>query len=498
MDQFISRERAQSDLLDCAAFLAERIKSADGHAEAMNSVLPRYLAKGDVDLAAELANAVDDPYSRDRLLIQVAERCAEIDDVDYAIQLADAIEEDGLRSQALERIALANANAGRVEKAAEIAESIPHPDFVYGGIAVYLASSGNKAAAEAAIADIEFPTARVNAYQQIAHAEIDSDKMADAANSLDAAFTFAGEIEHDEERLRAMCDIGNMYIHAERNDKAIETFAAARGFAEQLDNIHRDYFLVNCALGFLIAGSEDLSESTLDLVMDKSQMASALLGIARQEWKSGAKDDAIDTLDEAYQILKSQRDIETRDSKARNALMASIAVQFAGMGKAERAMEIAQENEDIGEQFGALTQIAQVLTLKGEDELARQALNCISEDANRLFALVGMSDAKKELNETDDAVALLDEAAELSETVPQVASRSATLNDIASRYAAFGLIDKAREAVIENLEVIAEIRDESSKAASLAGMSDVFEEFGLELTDEEREHLGTLVRKLDW
>ncbi|MBP9111024.1 MAG: hypothetical protein KBF83_15830, partial [Pyrinomonadaceae bacterium] len=84
MDYFISKERAETDLLDCAAFLAERVKSADGHAEAMSEIVPRYLAKGDVDLAAELANAIDDPFSRDRLLIQVAEKCAQIDDDEYA------------------------------------------------------------------------------------------------------------------------------------------------------------------------------------------------------------------------------------------------------------------------------------------------------------------------------------------------------------------------------------------------------------------------------
>ena len=53
-DYFISFDQAENDLLACAAFLAERIKSSDGHAEAMKTIVPRYLAKGNVDLAAEL------------------------------------------------------------------------------------------------------------------------------------------------------------------------------------------------------------------------------------------------------------------------------------------------------------------------------------------------------------------------------------------------------------------------------------------------------------
>src|SRR6476659_8341471 len=99
-EHFISYEDAQHDLLTAAAYLAERIKSNDGRAEAMNAVVPRFVKLGNVDLAAELANSVDDPFTRDKLLAEVAEKCAQIDDDEYAIQLAESAEEFGLRSQA--------------------------------------------------------------------------------------------------------------------------------------------------------------------------------------------------------------------------------------------------------------------------------------------------------------------------------------------------------------------------------------------------------------
>ena len=89
-EHFISRDEAESDLLACAAYIAESIESADGHAEATSAVVQRYLAKGEVDLAAELANSVDDPFTRDRLLIHVAEKCAQADDDEYARQLVEA------------------------------------------------------------------------------------------------------------------------------------------------------------------------------------------------------------------------------------------------------------------------------------------------------------------------------------------------------------------------------------------------------------------------
>ena len=134
-DHFIAIEDARHDLLTAAAYVAERIRSGDGHAQAMSAIVPRYLAAGNVDLAAEFANTVDDPFTRDKLLTAVAEKCAELDDDEYAIQLAEAIEEFGLRSEAFERIALQKVHKGEIEKAIGIAETMMHPDLVFASAA---------------------------------------------------------------------------------------------------------------------------------------------------------------------------------------------------------------------------------------------------------------------------------------------------------------------------------------------------------------------------
>lgn len=497
-DCFISRDQAENDLLACAAFIGERIKSSDGRAEAMNEVVPRYLAEGNVDLAAELANALDDPYSRDKLLILVAEKCADLDDDEYALQLADAIEDHGLQAQAFERIGLVKAGKGQVEAASETADLMSHPDFVYAGIAVHQATNGNEAGSADTLARIEFPTARVSALQQIATNYIVNEKTENAVASLEQAASEADEIEHDEEKIRAICEIANLFIQAGRKDKAIETFDDARALTELLDNQHRDFFLVTCALGFLHAGSSELADRTLDLITDKTQMASALLGFARENWKNDEKDDAVDTLDEAYEILRSQRDSETRDSRTRNTLFANIATQFAGFGKTDRGVEIALENQDPNAQTSALSQIAQILTIQNEDELARQTIDQIPEDADRLFALIGMSDAKNKRGDSEGAMALLDEAAELTDTVPQHSARSGVLNEIAARYAVQGQPEKARAAALDSLSVISEIKDESSQSTAIAGLADIYADAELTLDEAEKQRLHMLVQKAEW
>lgn len=491
---FISFDQAANDLLACAAFLAERIKSSDGHASAMQTIVPGYLAKGEVDLAAELANAVEDPFSRDKLLTLIAEKCAELDDDDYALQLAEAIEDHGMQGQAFERVALVMAGKGNSSRASEIAGMMAHPDFVFAGIAVGQAADGDETAASMTLGQIEFATARASALQHIAAKQIETKEVGKALNSLEQAVVAAEEIEHDEEKIRTLCDIGNLYIEAKRNDKAVETFERARLSAEVLDNIHRDFFLVNCALGFLFSGSTDLADRTLDLVTDKTQMASALLGFARDQWSKDEKDTALETLDEAYAILNSQREAETRDSRARNSLLASIAVQFAGFGMTDRGVEIALENKDENEQMAALSQIAQVLVLRKEDERARQTIDLVAEDSSRLLALAALSDAKQKLGEKEASVSLLDEAATLTDSVPQLGARSNILNEIIVRYIERGETVRAREIAHQNLDLICEIRDESSRAVELAKLSGVYEQANFELSESEKTVLDKMAR----
>lgn len=489
-EHFISRSDAEKDLLSAAAFLAESINSSDGHAEAMAAVVPRYLAKGEVDLSAELANSVDDPFTRDKLLILVAEKCAELNDDEYAFQLIDSIEDLGLKSEGRERIGTIKANLGEIEAARRIADEASHPDFVYAAIASRLFADGDEQGFRETVEAIEFSEARVAAFVAVAQALLSS---GGAAEFLDGALQDAIEIEHDEERIRNLIEIANLYCEAGRNGKAIETFDRAKEFAEDLDNVHRDAFLAAASIGFLRAGSQDLADRTLDLVADKTQIANCLLGHARLYWASGLGDDAVESLEEAYAILRSQKENETRSSPERFRLLAAISAQFAAFGKGERAIEIGENIEDENESVSALSQIASVLTYGSEDELARRAVNAIAEDGHRVFALIGMSEAKAKAGDSEGSLTLLDEALHLTETVPQLAMRSSAYQEMAARFHNLGRDGSARAAAELSFDTVLAIRDESSRAALLAQLSDIFVVLGSEIDVERGQNLRKLM-----
>ncbi len=491
----ITIEQAREDLLSCATFLAGNIKSSDGHAEALKEIVPRYLEKSEVDMAAELADSIEDPFTRDRLLISVAEKCAALDDDEYAFQLVEAIEDAGAQTQARERIAAQKASKNEFAKALEIADALPHADFVYAEIAARQNASADEAAAFQTIERIDFANAKATAFQNIALFDLQKGEAAKAVNALEKAVESAAEIEFTEEKVRALFEIGNHFIEARDNGKAIETFDRAKIAAETLDNVHRDAFLANVAHGFLRAGSLELADRTLDLVADKTQISNALLGFAQEFRRKNEPDEALETLEESYAILKSQRDDEIRDSRARFALFSSIAAEYARLERAERAIEIAQEIIDENSQTNALRQIAQICAMQNRDELARQAVNAIADDAQKMFTLVAVSDAKNSTENNSDALALLREAETLSETVPQLASRSSALGELAARFNLYGDAEKSRRLLHENLETISQIRDESSRAVALAQLSDFYERFDFDLNDAEKKILQMLIER---
>ncbi len=498
MAHLITIEEAQNNLLSCAAFLTEDIRSSDGYSEAMKTIVPRYIEKGDVDLAAELADTVQDPFVRDRLLMLVAEKCAAIDDDEYAFQLTGAIEEFGMQEASRERIILQKSLKGEFEKALQIADGLTHKSEALAIIAVNQAAQSQEENALQTIEQIDFPNAKVSALQNLASINLQKSEDAKAVGLLEKASEAANEIEHNEEKIRAFIEIGNNFIEAKRSDKAVETFDKAKINAENLDNVHRDAFLSNISQGFLRSGSLDLADRTLDLVSDKMQMASTLVGFAQEFWRKDEREEAVEVLEEAYAILKSQQDKETRDSRAKYALFAAISVQFARFEKPERAIEIAQGNEDEMQANSALAQIAQVCAAQGKDDWMRQAIQAINEDASRMFALIGVSDAKKNSDKKEEAVGILNEAAHLAETVPQFSSRSSAYNELAKRFIEYGDTERARGISRENLETIAQIRDESSRAVALANMEELYNQAGFSLIDPEKEILLSLMRSAEW
>ena len=493
-EHLILIKEAREDLLSCAVHLAENIQSRESRAAAMEILVAHYLEKGDVDTAAALADAVDDPFVRDGLLVHVVGKCIDKGDDEYAFQLVEAIEEQRTRSTALESISLRKASKGDFIKALEIAEGLEHSSNAFAGIAASQAIAGENITAMQTLERVEFNNAKVDAMQEIAFDHLRKDEFEKASEILEKAVVVTNEIEFTEDKIRAMLQIGLNFIEADQKDKAIKVFGDTREVIANLEGVHKDNLFVQVAIGFLKAGSIDLADRVLDEVTDKTQIADCLAGFSQVFLEEGETEEALEAIEESYAILKSQTETEIRDSRARFRLFGTIATQFAQLEKYERATEIAHENPDLQQKNSALMQIAQVSTLKGNDDFAQQTLKGIPEESQKITALIGVSDAKNTIDQKEDAVVLLNEALSLVKVVPQFISRAEFEQLLAERFHAYGEIKKARDIVSENIQTIREVPGEGNRSLSLAELSRIFDKCDFELTDAERDIISTLVR----
>ena len=491
---FISRLDAENDLLACAAYLAESIPPGETHASAVAVVVPGYLEKGNVDLAAELSNTVDDPFTRDRLLIAVAAKCAELDDDEYALQLVEAIEDTGFQMQGYEQIGFAKADKGQIEKAGDLAAMMIHPDVVFARIAVGQAAAGNEEAAMATIAEIAFPRDAVTAINHIAAQKISDENFEAAINLLSTGESKAAEIEHDEERIRTYCEIGNLYLDAGDKSLAFQIFEKARIQAEELDSNHRDALLSQVSIGFLNAGSVNAADRTLDVVSDKTQIATVVLAFARDHWQKGEKEEAFEALEEAHAILRSQHENETRDSKAKFTMMGTVAAQFAGFEKCERAIEVADLIPDETHKANALSQIAQIAATQGNFPIAEQAASEIDGELDRVITTILMSRSVKSAGDSDKANELLKNAAESIPGLSEPTMRFNAYSELIKARFDNGDESKAHELFDKMMHVLLDVRNSNFKISGLAELSKISDAFSLGMSDQRLESLREFLR----
>ncbi len=493
---YINPDEASNDVLACAAFLAERIESRDGHSDAVKEVIERYLRRGEVDLAAQMADAVEDFHARDSMLRAISLNCAVMNDDEYALQLAEAIEDPTDREVALENIAGEKARQQNFDKAMEIADSLGYRDGAYAQIALYRAAYGDDETAAALLDGLD-PGMRAQVYSNVAKHKLGEDKPDEMAPYLTAAETATADVEMPEEKLRELAEIAGLWLQSGRKDRAIEVLSAARNLAETVESRDwRDYWLVQIAQFFFQADSRELAERALELIQDKYFFALCLRRFAELKRAAGETAEALEDLEEALALLVSQKSMEIRDSKARYELLSAVSGEIAACGKPERALETASRIEFDDARNRSFESIAVICASLENEPACQQALQAIEEDWIKADALIGISDVHRKNGETEKALQFLGEAHALSEEIPQLQMRSGALRAIAERYHALGDREKASAAMLEDLQIIERILDDYLRASTLLTAWDKYRPLEPAPSEKEKEVLNRMVTKI--
>ncbi|HSU24399.1 MAG TPA: hypothetical protein VLI65_00330, partial [Pyrinomonadaceae bacterium] len=116
-------------------------------------------------------------------------------------------------------------------------------------------------------------------------------------------------------------------------------------------------------------------------------------------------------------------------------------------------------------------------------------------DADRTFALIGMSDSKAENGDIAESLEYLDKAMHLAEEVPQLTARSSAYNEIIARFVEMGAGEKVRQLILKNFETIRAVRDESSRAVALVNLAGLMTAAGVDTDIFDENELEDMLRK---
>lgn len=478
------------DLLAIAHRIANTLSANEQHAAAISLIVSELLNRKEVDNAAQAADSVSDPFTRDLLLMQTAEKCAEIDDDDYALQLSDAIEDPGRKLSAIEKIGVVKARRRQWQKAFEIAEIHPHPDAIIAEIAISYVLHGETEKAIELINSIGFLPAAIDALILSAEEQIKAGKKTEAVAMLERAVGEALDLDQPDEMADKLIAIAATLSAAGRNDLAISNLDHARQAADQIEGVHRDRLLAAVAVGFMNAGSASLAEMTLDSITDLTQLSSALKAISEINRNNGNISEADELLGEAYEVLRSEKDMQRRDSRASFTLQAAIAASFAATNKLDKAIEAAESIplEDYSQ--SAFISIAAVLAEQGDTDNARAIVSSITGEAEKIPGLLAIADALK--SDPPLAKDFLREAAETVDGVIQESLRVELLGEIISRYLKLGDEEAARNLRKSLIETLPTLRDRFIQIKHILNLGSLF---GFGETEYHEVEIQTLLSK---
>lgn len=478
-------EEAKTDLLKAATHLAQKITSSEGQAEAFSQIISSYLEQNQIDIAFQLAKQIIDPFTKDQIMLQISEKCAQIGEDELAFELVEQIEDESLHLQAFEKIAFQKIVSGQIEKAIQIAGKLSHPDNIYSELCSYFARQ-NKAQEAQEIADrISFPTTKALALQDASSIFVENIQKEKAIEFLEKALEVTFGIDYKIDEIKLLISIAESFIKIQMTDKAIEILGIARKEAGKIDDPDREHFLSLISIAFLESGNIELADETLDFVTDKTLIASTLVGFSDFFLKNGEKNEALEALDEALQILKSQSEYEIQSTRMFDQTLISIATRLADPVEVERAILATEMIKSTQEKITALQEIACILAFKQEDELAEQIAKMISKENNRSEAFIRLSSTKLFLNQKEKALYFLDIAVEYIDFIPQAFLQVKIHNEAAQRFFDCDNREEGEKMAREALQKSLKIKDEVLKITCIVTTDRTYKQNSIKLSEEE-------------
>lgn len=489
-ERTIDLERAQGDLLHCAALVAESLAGTDAYAEAIGPIAAEFARRGEFDLGVNLADGISDPFARDQVLADIAVVCAGTGDTDYAVELIDSLDEVSFQTLARANLAVAEAERGNAERAIELAQQLEDPSGALAEIAIRLAANGQFAEAIDAAEGAEFQGSRAWAFTEIGAKYLENGNHEEGQANLERALEEADELELPDERISLWLDVAVPLKAAGDDDRIGEIVEEAETEAPDIaSEVARDRSLTRIVETNAMVGRFDKADELIETIEDPLQAAAAMISLAPHLRTAGQTEKARTALDEALKLINETDVWEERSLNAKERLQANIAVRYFEAEDPAKAREVAESIHTENLRAQILFTLASRLLDAGEIESAKAMMEPIPGDYTRA---IYWTEFGRRLAETNPEA-----AARALERARKEAPKAANLfqrADAYSRIAAQSGGETARMWYTKALDTAAEIAGSTQRALALLSLAQAYAAAELDLTAAEKETLGEIAR----
>src|SRR3989442_177179 len=433
-----SEEKA-AEILSQALQVANIIEDSYSKAGALVEITGKHIEAEQYDQALQLINTIEEPSFKADLLAQIATKYAEAEYYDQALQLVNTIEDPSSRAETLAAIANKYAQAGHYNHALKLANTIADFDLRV-GVLIGIAEQYTAAEQQALMLpwlQPRMPTfqlsnevayAAINYFQEKAWhilSQVNTDLPQIAGKYAEAgqypqALQIANTITEVDLRAEVLAEIARAYAQTGHEKKAAELLSQALKVANTIENVSsKGEVLAEIARKYAHAGHYDQALQIVSTIEDPSSKAGALAEMAQKCMEAGQTE-------KAAQVLS-------------------------------QVLEVAQTIEDPYAKAKALAGIAHKYTEAGHYDQALQVAKAIGDAPSAARVLAGIAHNYTEAGQPDHAL-------QLASTIVDSGLRAEALAEIARKYAHAGHYDQA-------LQVATIIEDPSAKAQALAGIA---------------------------
>lgn len=489
----MSEEYEEPELEDALAAswrLAGAVKNAESYDELASAISQRYAGREEFDRAVEIADTINDPYTRDRNLAEIAVKADAVGEEDAAFQLLDSLEDLSHQATATSNIAIAHAAAGDFDRAIEIAETMEDRSATLAEIAVQCAGQGEGARALEIAGTLDFPLHASLVLTRVAASYIEAGRVGEGVELLSRALEEAAAIENADEKATTLSEIALQFSAAGQDEQAAVILSQALAVAENAEEIYKDLALSQIAATHSRLKQYDNAVKVAEKIDDAYQAASTLISLAVIEHEDETRQaEAMQLLSDAYDLIRDEVPETQREETQRNGLLALLAIRYADFGQTEPSRKAAATLVEPEERLQALTAVAVRYAQAEKYDEAITAARAIDEETHKADALLKVSRVMLVTDAKERGGEILSEALSLNEKLSRPADRAHILSEAAIARAEAGQKEEAAPLIKRALLETKSINGEYHKATALLSIADACEKTEYELDDEAQEIL---------